>query len=159
MTTFFSTNYNNFYISNKRTKMTLYELIHNILDIAKTKPNINYVNEGDIYELNNLPNINYGVFYVTQDRHQINENTARYTLNLFYVDRLLDDASNRLIIQSNGIEAITNIVNHLILKEDVDVAYPLNFTPFYQRFADECSGVFATITFIVDAPIGICSYE
>lgn len=139
--------------------MTLYELINRLLEIAKGMPNIGYANEGDIYELNNLPNIDYSVFFVTQDRHQISENTASYTLNLFYVDRLLDDASNRLIIQSNGIEAITNIVNKLIATEDVDVVYSMTFTPFYQRFADECSGVFATITFECDGPIGICNYE
>lgn len=139
--------------------MTLIELEDKLLNIAIKMPNIGYVGEGDIYELNNLPNIDYSVFYITQDTHRVYENKVEYTLNLFYVDRLIEYPSNRMYIQSNGISAITNIVNKLVAEEDVDVLYPLNFTPFYQRFADDCSGVFARITFVVNNSLGICVYE
>lgn len=139
--------------------MTLYEIINKLENIAKHKPNINFVGEGDIYELNHLPNIDYTVFYITQGQHQVNENTALYVLNLFYIDRLTDNQSNRLIIQSNGIDAITNIVNELVMSEDVDIEYPLSFTSFYERFADECSGVYATITFETSNNLGVCSYD
>lgn len=139
--------------------MTLLEIITKLQDIAKNKPNINFVGEGDIYQLNHLPNIDYGVFFITQGSHSVEENTAYYQLNLFYVDRLADNESNRLTIQSNGIEAITNILNALVFTEDVDVEYPLSFTPFYQRFADECTGVYCTVTLITDSNLGICSYE
>lgn len=139
--------------------MTLYELTNKLLEIAKSKPNINYVGEGDIYELNQLPNINYSVFYITQGTHTVEENTAQYTLNLFYVDRLTDTKDNRLIIQSNGIDAITNILNTLDYTEDIDLIYPLSFTPFNQRFADDCAGVFCTVTINSDSNLGICNYE
>lgn len=139
--------------------MTLYEITNKLLEIAKKKPNINFVGEGDIYELNNLPNIEYSVFYITQDTHNIDINTAQYTFNLFYVDRLTESKNNRLIIQSNGIIAITNIVNELVFTNDIDVIYPITFTPFNQKFADDCSGVFARITFNTDNNIGVCSYE
>ena len=139
--------------------MTLYELVNKLKDIAREKPNINFVGEGDVYELNHLPNIDYSVFYITQDTHQVSENTAQYTLNLFYIDRLTDTENNRLIVQSNGIDAITNIVNELVFTEDVDIEYPLSFTPFYQRFADDCTGVFCTITFNTNNNLGVCSYE
>lgn len=139
--------------------MTLYEIINNLLAIAKSKPNINFVGEGDIYELNNLPDIEYSVFYITQETHNIDENTNSFTLNLFYVDRLTENNNNRLIIQSNGIEAITNIVNTMVMTENIDIDYPLTFTPFNQRFADDCAGVYCTITLITDANIGICEYE
>lgn len=141
--------------------MTLYTLIDKLLTIAKEKPNINFVGEGDIYKLNHIPNIDYSVFYITQGAHNIGENINQYTLNLFYVDRIFeeDNKDNRLLIQSNGIEVITNIVNELVNSEDVDVSYPITYTSFYQRFADDCSGVFATITFTTDSNIGICTYE
>lgn len=139
--------------------MTLYEITNKLLEIAKYKPNINHIGEGDIYELNNLPNINYSVFYITQESHQVDENTAQYSLILFYVDRLTENKNNRLIIQSNGIDAITNIVNELVLTEDVDVVYPLTFTSFNQKFADDCAGVFCNITINTDNNLGVCSYE
>lgn len=139
--------------------MTLYELITKILEIAKSKPNINSVFEGDIYELINLPNIDYSVFYITQGSHSIEENTAQYTLNLFYVDRLTENFDNRLLIQSNGIDAITNVLNELDYTQDIDLIYPLTFTPFNQRFADDCAGVFCTVTINTDANLGICNYD
>jgi hypothetical protein len=49
--------------------MTLVEIVKILLDIAKQQPNINYVGEGDIYTLNSLPNIDYSVFYITQNAH------------------------------------------------------------------------------------------
>lgn len=138
--------------------MTLNDLINKLLLIAKSKPNINQVGEGDIYELNHIPNVNYSVFYITQDTHEVYENRTEYTLNLFYIDRLLNDKSNQLQIQSVGIDAITNIVNELLYTWDVDVVYPLTFTPFNQRFADDCAGVYAKLTIITDNN-GICTYD
>ena len=91
--------------------MTLYEIVNEFLNIAKQQPNINYTGEGDIYQLNSLPNIDYSVFYVTQTNHSQNENTVSYTLTLYYIDRLLQDASNRLQIQSQGILVLNNIIN------------------------------------------------
>lgn len=139
--------------------MTLIEIVEKLLEIAQNMPNIDFVGEGDIYELNNIPNIQYSVFYITQDTHRVYENKVEYTLNLFFVDRIIEGIPNRMYIQSNGISAITNIVNKLVAEEDVDVVYPLNFTPFYQRFADDCSGVWARITFVVDNSLGICVYQ
>lgn len=139
--------------------MTLIEIVDKLLEIAQKMPNIGYAGEGDIYELNNIPNIDYSVFFITQDTHRVYENKVEYTLNLFFVDRIIEAIPNRIFVQTNGISAITNIVNKLVAEEDVDVLYPLNFTPFNQRFADDCSGVWARITFVVDNSLGICVYQ
>lgn len=138
--------------------MNLIEIIDKLKEIALSKPNINFVGEGDIYELNNLGNIDYSVFYITQQTHNYNENTAYYQLNLFYVDRLAKDNSNRLSIHSVGMDAITNILNELTTIEDVEIDYPIAFTTFNERFADDCAGVFCTVTLITDKQIGGC-YE
>ena len=137
--------------------MTLYEITNALLATAKKVPNINYVGTGDIYELNDKPNIDYGVFYITQTNHTQGENTIDYTLTLFYVDRVLKDGSNKLAIQSNGITAIGNVINlFLNTYDDVEVRYDIQYTTFLHRFTDECSGVFANVTFTVDNNIGIC---
>ena len=47
--------------------MTLFEIINKLKDIAISKPNINYVGDGDVYTLNSLPNIDYSVFFITQN--------------------------------------------------------------------------------------------
>lgn len=142
--------------------MTLIEVIDILKETAKTKPNIGYVCDGDIYVLNSTPNIEYSVFFITQGSHSLNydDNTITYNLNLFYVDRLTETFDNRLIVQSNGIVALNNIINDFIeSNEDVVVDGNISFTSFNQRFADDCCGVFCQIGITVKNEIGLCSYE
>ena len=139
--------------------MTLFELINKLKDIAISKPNINFVGDGDVYTLNSLPNIDYSVFFITQNDHSIYQDTITYSLNLFYIDRISDSEDNVLNIQSDGMLQLTNVINTLVFSEDVDVDGEITFTPFIQRFADNCSGVYCTVRFIVDNNLGTCSYE
>ena len=139
--------------------MTLFELINKLKNIAISKPNINYVGDGDVYTLNSLPNIDYSVFFITQNDHSIYQDTITYSLNLFYIDRISDSEDNVLNIQSDGMLQLTNVINTLVFSEDVDVEGEISFTPFIQRFADNCSGVYCTVRFICDNNLGSCSYE
>lgn len=139
--------------------MTLFEIINKLKDIAISKPNINYVGDGDVYTLNSLPDINYSVFFVTQNDHSIYQDTITYNLNLFYIDRISDSEDNTLNIQSDGMLQLTNIINTLVFSEDVDVDGDITFVPFIQRFADNCSGVYCTVRFVVDNNLGSCNYD
>lgn len=138
--------------------MTIKEIVKTLLSIGKAQSNVRYVNEGDIYTLNSLPNIEYGVFYITQNKHSITAdfNLINYNLNLFYVDRLTTDGNNKLDIQSAGMITLTNIINIFKNNFDVDVVGDVVFQPFTQRFGDECAGVYCTITINADNPIGDC---
>lgn len=140
--------------------MTLYEIVNSILDIAKKQPNINHTGEGDIYSLNSLPNIDYGVFYITQTNHTQSENVVTYKLVLYYIDRLLQDGSNRLQVQSQGILALNNIINIFNqITPEVEVDYEVDYTTFTHRFNDDCAGVFASVTITADNDLGVCGYE
>lgn len=139
--------------------MTLFELINKLKDIAISKPNINYAGDGDVYTLNSLPNIDYSVFFITQNEHSIYQDTITYNLNLFYIDRISDSEDNTLNIQSDGMLQLTNIINTLVFSEDVDVDGDITFIPFIQRFADNCSGVYCTVRFVCNNNLGVCSYE
>ena len=139
--------------------MTLFEIINKLKDIAISKPNINFVGDGDVYTLNSLPNIDYSVFFITQNDHSIYQDTITYSLNLFYIDRISDSEDNVLNIQSDGMLQLMNVINTLVFSEDVDVDGEISFTPFIQRFADQCAGVYCTVRFICDNNIGSCSYE
>ena len=139
--------------------MTLYEIVDNLLSIAKKQPNINYVGEGDIYSLNSLPSIDYSVFFITQTNHQQGENTVTYNLTLYYIDRLLNDGSNKLQIQSQGMMVLNNIINILNnMNSDIEIEYNIDYTTFVHKFQDNCSGVFANVSITADAELGICGY-
>lgn len=139
--------------------MTLFEIINKLKDIAISKPNINYVGDGDVYTLNSLPNIDYSVFFITQNDHSIYQDTITYNLNLFYIDRISDSEDNVLNIQSDGMLQLTNIINTLVFSEDVDVDGDITFVPFIQRFADNCAGIYCTVRFVVDNNLGTCNYD
>ncbi len=138
--------------------MTIKQLIATIEKIASKKPNINYVGVGNVYDLNTKPDVKYSVLYITPSKTDVYENEVTHSVTIFYIDRLTDNLDNKLEIQSNGTREITNIINHLVNTEDVEVNYPLSFTPFNQRFADDCAGVFTTITFSVEGE-GLCFFE
>lgn len=138
--------------------MTIKKLIDVITKTAKKKPNINYVGVGNVYDLNSKPDVNYSLIYLTYQNSQVNESEIRHNIVMFYIDRMTDDYDNRLDIQNNGILEITNIVNTIVNLEDVEVDMPMAFTPFNQRFAEDCAGVFTTITFIVDGD-GNCHFD
>ncbi len=139
--------------------MTLTEIVKTLLDIAKNQPNINYVGEGDIYNLNSTPNVDYSVVYITQGTHNLDKDTVTYSFYLYYIDRLTGNNDNTLNIQSTGIRMLGNIIN--IFNEVVDeaeIVYDIQFQPFTHRFADDCAGVYATIQIEVGNNIGLCGY-
>ena len=139
--------------------MTLFELINKLKNIAISKPNINFVGDGDVYTLNSLPNIDYSVFFITQNDHLIDSDTITYSLNLFYIDRISDSEDNTLNIQSDGMLQLMNVINTLVFTEDVDVDGEISFVPFIQRFADNCCGIYCNVRFTVENNLGSCNYD
>ena len=129
--------------------MTLQEIIKILQDIALTQPNVRSVGEGDIYDtLNAEGSTRYAYFFITQNKHTQTEDTDRYSLNVFYIDRLEDDKSNKLQIQSIGKEVLSNIFNTFADDFDADFS-GVDFQVFTERFSDYCAGVYATVTFEV----------
>ena len=127
--------------------MTLYQIITALEEIAMTHPNIRTAKDGSIYTIMNAnPSVKYGTFIVTQNQHRQTEMFDVYGLTLFYVDRLVSNREdNRLQIQSIGKQVLGNIIQTFC--EDYDVDFPLvvRYTPFSEKFKDECAGMYAQI--------------
>lgn len=138
--------------------MTLQDIIKILQDIALTQPNVRSVGEGDIYDtLNAEGSTRYAYFFITQNKHTQTEDTDRYSLNVFYVDRLEDDKKNKLQIQSIGKEVLGNVFN--TFSEDFDAEFTgVEYQVFTERFSDYCAGVYATVTFEVMRDAGCADY-
>ena len=133
--------------------MTLAQLIRLFEGIAKEQPSINMIVQQDVFRINSAPSLKYGVFAWTQGQHSGSINgMSAYSFSLFYVDRLTEDLSNQIEIQSVGCETISNILR-MLDEHDVEVS---NYTiqTFNQRFTDECAGVFCNVTLSVLPTIG-----
>lgn len=137
--------------------MTLAQLIRLVEGIAQEQPSINMIVQNDVFRINSAPSLKYGVFAWTQGQHSGSINGMQtYSFSLFYVDRLKEDQSNQIEIQSVGCETIGNILRAL---DDYDVEVG-NYTmqTFNQRFTDECAGVFCNVTLSV-LPSSSCAED
>ena len=130
--------------------MTLLELIQVIESVAGQQPSINEIVENDVFRLNEKADAKYGVFAFVQGQHttSIDTNVISYSFTFFYVDRLLNDRSNQIEIQSVGVQTLDNIIRTLD-EAGIYVSQTWTFQVFNQRFVDECAGVFCNVTFDV----------
>lgn len=130
--------------------MTLLELINIIEVTASHQPSINMVVENDVFRLNKRADARYGVFAFVQGQHStsVQSSLIRYTFTFFYVDRLKNDRSNQIEIQSVGIQTLDNIIRSL---DEIGVFSEMEYTfqVFNQRFLDECAGVFCNVNLSV----------
>ena len=124
----------------------LITLVNAIKKIGEAIPNVNTVVLSDIYKLNDDPSIDYSVFAIIQDQHRQDDEYFYFNFYLYYVDRLLNDKSNQLQIQSTGIQLLSTVIGKI---EDlgliVNTEFDRTYQSFNQRFADECAGVFARV--------------
>ena len=93
--------------------MTLLELIRTIEVIASKQPSVKMIVENDIFRLNNKADALYGVFAFVQGQHStsIDSNVINYTFTFFYVDRLKNDRTNQIEVQSVGVQTLDNIIS------------------------------------------------
>lgn len=139
--------------------MTLYNIVDALKKIALMQPNMRYAVDGSVYQLDQKPDIEYNAFCVTQTKHREDEMTTWYGFNLFYISRLDDTMEdNRLQIQSNGKEVLSNIIRTFCNHYDIDVPEQIVYHPFTQKFVDTCAGVYCDLTF--EIPVEwICDEE
>lgn len=137
--------------------MTLLETIRTMEVIASRQPSIKMIVENDIFRLNTRADARYGVFAFVQGEHStaINSNEITYAFTLFYVDRLKNDRSNQIEIQSTGIQTLDNILRTLD-EAGIYAETGYSFQVFNQRFVDDCAGVMCRVSLSVPLT-GICS--
>lgn len=139
--------------------MNLQQVIKAFEVVASQQPSVNMIVQNDIFRLNSVTDARYGVFGWTQGQHSSSLDSSMFTFSFtfFYVDRLMDDMSNQIEVQSVGIQTLDNILKKL---DDLDiyVSSTYTFQTFNQRFLDECAGVFCNVTLQVPVTT-MCSEE
>lgn len=130
--------------------MTLAQLVKIIEEIAAAQPAVATIVPNDVFALNSYAETKYGVFAWTQGEHSggLERYANGFRFTFFYVDRLTDDASNRLEVQSVGIETLGNVLRALGREFEMS---EWTYVTFNQRFADSCAGVYAQVT--IYAPV------
>ena len=137
--------------------MTLQQVIKAFEVVASQQPSVNMIVQNDIFRLNSKSDARYGVFGWTQGQHSSSADSSffTYSFTFFYVDRLKNDVSNQIEVQSVGIQTLDNILRGLE-ELDIFVSSSYSFQTFNQRFLDECAGVFCNVS--LQVPVSsICS--
>lgn len=132
--------------------MTLVEVIRTIESVAARQLSVHMIVRNDVFRLNGKADARYGVFAWTQGQHttSADSDTVNYSFTFFYVDRLKNDRSNQVEIQSVGIQTLNNIIRTL---DELGVYSEREYTfqVFNQRFADDCAGVWCNV--VLSVPI------
>jgi len=130
--------------------MTLKYLLNEISKTAIRQKCINYAAAGsDIYQLNALRVDSYPVLFTSPTgNHTVNENTTTYEVTIYYLDRLTEDNSNDIDIQSTAIEQLKNMVRWIAVFDGVvSVSEEYQITNFIETeaFNDRIAGAYCTI--------------
>ena len=140
---------------------TLFSVVKTLEKIALEQPNIRSAGENDLYGfLNGNPEIKYSVFHITQGVHTSTEEWDIWQLRLFYVDRMTDDKSNELQIESTGKQVLDNIVNVFCARYGAEVieGNKRKYHPFVEKFSDRCAGLYEEIQIMMPKDV-ICIDE
>ena len=130
--------------------MTLNSLLNSIGLIGINDNLVNWAGCGpSIYRANALTIKNYPFLFCSPTgTHRVDENWTTYAVSIFYVSRLLEDNSNEMDIQSTAIEVLKNIIRKIRNLDgvtDVSEEYSINVFVEYEKFADRCTGAYATV--------------
>lgn len=100
--------------------------------------------EGDIYEYLNSGNHKYPCIILTVQNITTDNDVNTISATIFAVDRLTNDSSNKLEVQSLCMSKITQILG--TLEERVNNIQSNTLTPFTEKFSDLCGGMYGEFT-------------
>ena len=124
-----------------------------IYDIIRTyalnTQNVESFTIGDVYTVWNSLHMEYGAFNV--NLNYVRREDGYFILNytFYYGGKLLNDSSNVYTEQSNGINAIINVINHLKEHYEFQNEEDIQIFPFWQQFSDLLAGAYADVNIIV----------
>ncbi|WP_418981688.1 hypothetical protein [Alistipes sp.] len=126
--------------------MTLLETIRTLEAVALEQHGVATVIEEELSKLDTLPDARYAVFAYTQGQHttDVGGDITTYRLTISYIDRLAEDKSNRLEIQSTGMEVLRNIL-YMMGELDFEIS-SMPVQPFTQGLSDACAGVYCEVS-------------
>lgn len=139
-------------------------LVDKILETAVTLENVNFAFSGNIMEINSMEITKYPVIVLSAVRPAVErENWFEFYITAIFVDRLQEedaqpDNPDQLVIESNGITALSRLVN--TMRNDpkiMDIPFGNSYTIYARTFAfsDVCQAVSTEITVLVPKD-GIC---
>lgn len=120
-------------------------LLEDIQKIAQNQPNIDFVHIGDVFELNENQQVAYPAIVITAQYNTLSVKNKQLTstINIFAVERLIEDKSNEIDIKDWAISVLYSIVKELSKKYMINDQLTCNV--FTERFGSLCAGAYVTL--------------
>ena len=140
--------------------MNLQNTLEYIASVAQNHPLINSSYVGSIYELNSNTNTKYAVFAVEDVDVTKQNNTLLYNCYLYVVDRVMNDESNTIAVQTMAVNTLQEIINYIEgYSQSLEVSGSYIITPIRQKFSDECAGAYVQLRLVSQNDIGECAFS
>lgn len=101
------------------------------------------------YDCWNSLNVTYGSFNININYIRRVENYDVVNATLYFGQKLKNDSSNVFEAQTQGFNAIINVINHLKDDYQLDDYGDISIYPFFQRFSDLLAGAYADVNIYV----------
>ena len=140
--------------------MNLQNTLEYIASVAQNHPMINSSYVGSIYDLNSNTNTKYAVFAVEDIDVTKQNNTLLYNCYLYVVDRVMNDESNTIAVQTMAVNTLQEIINYIEgYSQSLEVYGSYIITPIRQKFSDECAGAYVQLRLVSQNDIGECTFS
>ena len=140
--------------------MNLQNTLEYIASVAQNHPLINSSYVGSIYDLNSNTNTKYAVFAVEDIDVTKQNNTLLYNCYLYVVDRVMNDESNTIAVQTMAVNTLQEIINYIEgYSQSLEVSGSYIITPIRQKFSDECAGAYVQLRMVSQNDIGECAFS
>ena len=140
--------------------MNLQNTLEYIASVAQNHPLINSSYVGSIYDLNSNTNTKYAVFAVEDIDVTKQNHTLLYNCYLYVVDRVMNDESNTIAVQTMAVNTLQEIINYIeSYSQSLEVYGSYIITPIRQKFADECAGAYVQLRLVSQNDIGECAFS
>ena len=138
--------------------MTLIEITNKLKFYAQNLYVAPTVTVGSVYENMNTDELKYPVVNYDTSSTIKRNNEIIYSFYVYYSDRLNEDGSNMLEIQSQANTALQIILKNILDSGamTLDEFYDVIITPFKMKFADMCAGAWMQINIHSNDSIDYC---
>lgn len=126
------------------------ELLYSTIEqYAMQTQNVQKYTIGDPYIIFNALNMTYPVFNAALNYVTYQDHTVTVNMSFYYAVKQKNDSSNIYEGQTEGMNALFNVIRHLEDHYEMDNIYDVQMYPFSQRFADQLCGAYCTVDMII----------
>lgn len=118
-----------------------------------------YGNISDIAKPDDEKAPDYPYAFINPVQTTLNPQSFSATFNLIVMTQILDSEDDEIFGQSNCMKYINDILSQFVLTNNdplINVSFPVNVTPFKERFQDDVVGATATFTITYGKAMSIC---